>query len=474
MEPLIAGDPIELGGYLIKGRLWSSGALTAFQAQRDGDDHIVLAVKNGPQIKDPSEHGARISELAQSLQLASTQLGASLISGGSSSEYSFLLYELPEGKNLREFIYSGKTLSVETAVALVENGDRLFSNYSAPGRILVTPDTIYVDGDRLSIVGLGAIELLDSSAAPGASLGVNSLEWFAPETLAEGTWTVASAKFSLSASLFAAAATSPWREPVRQLSDLFRRSINIDQLENHPQLEPLFPWLNALPNLRVLETPQVDVTPVATNSVLPEPPPVFSTMTPVESIPPSKRGMYIAIGVVSVALIAAFAAIGLNALGGNTESTTVTADPSPSAESTQTEDDSSPSPTPVTPEYQVRLDYSSDSIPNQPPTDGLQFTFDVCSGDSEWLNKDFARDVQLQLKDGSKWANKPARPKVVKGGRCDSDQYNLTIAHIVEVPEGIQPDALWSQCLSYRVNLPETDNFKKFSVPFCAYVRQTV
>ena len=491
MEPLLAGDPTELGECQIRGRLWTSGALTVFQAERDGDSVAVLAVKNGPQITDTTLHNSRIAGLAQSLKSASTQLGASVIAGGSSGEYSYLICQLPQGKSLRGTIYSGKLLSPATTAALIEGADQILTDYTGLARILVTPDTVYVNDDQLSFMGLGAIELLDSSAAPGSSLGVNALEWFAPETLAEGSWTTASAKFSLGAALFAASAASPWREPVRQLSDLFRRSIDIGKLQSNPQLESLFPWLNARPDLRVLETITTitdEESPALTEPVNDQPAetqsaePMFAppSITTAEAQPASKRGMYIMIGIVSAALIAAFAAIGISALGGDSDTTATTPTQSTAAEEEAEATSSStpePTPTPETtpdPEYQVKLDYSSDSIPNQPPTDGLQFTFDVCSGDPEWLTKSFTDDVQLQFKAGTAWATKSSVPKVVKGGRCDSDQYNLTISHIVTVPEGTEPDSIWSGCLSYRVNLPETDNYQEFSVPFCAFVRQTV
>jgi len=471
MEPLVAGDPTEIGEYVIRGKSWVSGALTAYLADSETGSVILIAVKNGPHILDSGEHDIRVRSLADSLATSSEQLGAKIINGGSTDSVSFLVYQIPQGTSLRDRMYQGKHLDSGSAEELQVTFEELISGFPNEQRILITPDTVYANQGNISITGLGVFELLEVSAAQGSSLGVNALEWFAPETLNEGIRTNQSAKFSIAACLFAATAGSPWSSPIRTMGDLFARSLDIGKLQANPELGSLVTWLNALPELRELDPPEVSPTPGAFET---------ETVTERESFTkaqPAKRPPFVLIGIVSVALLAAIIAIGVNALGGDSESAT-TATETPASEEVELESESAGSvetepvvvPDPV---YQVRLDYASDTIPNQVPTDGLNFTFDVCSGDTDWITKNFQKGVQLQKKQGASWIDVVATPTVVKGGRCDSDQYNMTVTHPVEPPNGLTANGTWSTCLSYRVTLPESASFKKFSVPFCAFVRQT-
>ena len=167
--------------------------------------------------------------------------------------------------------------------------------------------------------------------------------------------------------------------------------------------------------------------------------------------------------------------IGVNSLSGGSESEP-TADASSSRESDPVSPSNSvePVPEPVAePAYQTRLDYSNEGIPNQSPSEGLEFVFDVCSGDAQWAKPAFQNSVRMQVKQGTTWKNVPVIPKIQKGGRCDPGKLNMTISHKMNPALGLEVDGTWTTCQSYRVILPETPDFKKTSVPFCAFVKQT-
>jgi len=471
VEPLIAGDPTQIGEYAVRARSWTSGSLTAYIADIGNRSVILLGVKNGSFVHDSDDHSIRIRALADSLGAVSAELGASIIDGGSSNGISYLVYEVPEGTRLRELIHQGKYLDPMTVTGLQIYFDRLLPELPEEQRILITPDTIFVNRESEAIVGVGPFELLELSASLGSSFGVNSLEWFAPETLAEGVRTNMSAKFSMAACLFAGAAGSPWSSPIRSLGELFTRSLNIERLQCNPELSELVTWLKTVPELRVANSPEVNDDPEFATEV---------GITGVNSFAKAdsdKRPPFVLIGIVGVSLLAAVIAIGVNALNGNSVSETASTEVQVDGNKDDSPDlgaSSEPEPTlEPDPVYQIRLDYASDAIPNQLPTNGIDFTFDVCSEDADWMTTKFQKGVKLQLKRGTSWVDVIASPKVIKGGRCESNQYNMTVISPVDPPDNLTANGIWSTCLSYRVTLPESSSFKKISVPFCAFVRQT-
>ena len=466
MEPLLAGDPTNLDDYVVRGRMWSSGSLFAYSAEAKGQPAVIICVRHGRTSVDLDSLRVQVERLAQSLQIESQELGVPLMGGGVTSEYGYLAYHNFGQTSLRERIQRGKPLDVTSTLALFESAERLTETFDNPRKFLVTPDTVLTSDQGIQILGIGAFELLENYAIPGSSLALNSLEWFAPETLNEGKWTGASAKFSLAASLFAASAGSPWSAPIVSLSDLFTRSLDPVRL-NESGLAPIFPWLNAQPALRTTAEQDSFFDSEITSE--------FADATSSEAKRVKSRTPIVLVGVVATAMLAGILFIGVNALGGDTEaettatSSTQSAEPSASSAASSSE---SPVVAEPAPTYQVRIDYSNEGIPNPTPTDGLEFLFDVCSGDAQWAKPTFQNAVRMQIKQGTTWKNVSVTPKVQKGGRCDTGKLNMTIAHELSLPTGLEAGNGWTTCQAYRVILPETPDFKKTSVPFCAFVKQ--
>jgi hypothetical protein len=487
MEPLLAGDPTHVGEYQIRGRIWVSGALTVYMAEHGSTSALLFVTKNGPQVEDVHAHSWQLKTAMDSIQGDSEALGGRIVGAGATQEFSYIAYQIPPGTSLRERIYKARRIDAATATEMQRAAVKRLEGYSGVSRLLITPDTIFWDGSQVAFLGLGTFQMLEMSAPPGSSLGVNSVEWFAPETLELGSWTPLSARYSFAASLLAAAAGNPWAQPIQSMADLFGRQLNISLMQQNAELSELIPWLNAVPELRD-QIPRNDTSePVSVMSesdvksprdqgveLAPQEPDTFSTFTSLAPVTNKKnKQQVVLISVVATVLIAAVVAIGLSALGGSNSETTASETQSSDSSDPAVEVSASEVAVDPDPAYEIRLDYSSDAIPNQVPTGGLAFTFDVCSGDPDWLKKNFQEGVQLQLKRGASWVDVASRPSVIKGGRCDADQYNLTFTRLIEPPNFLSEGGTWSTCLSYRVNLPETTEFKKFSVPFCAFVRQT-
>lgn len=250
MEPLLAGDPTHVGEYQIRGRVWVSGALTVYTAEHGDTSALLFVTKNGPQVEDVHAHSSQLKTAMDSIQGDSEALGGRIVGAGATEEFSYIAYQVPSGTSLRERIYKARRIDTATAAEMQRAAAKRLEGYTGASRLLITPDTIFWDGSQVAFIGLGAFQLLEMSAPPGSSLGINSVEWFAPETLELGSWTPLSARYSFAASLLAAAAGNPWAQPIQSMADLFSRQLNVSLMQQNAELSELFPWLSAVPEMR--------------------------------------------------------------------------------------------------------------------------------------------------------------------------------------------------------------------------------
>lgn len=483
MEPLRLGDPERLGEWLITGRLWASGNVVAFQAMRGHERTIML----GANLQQPPPNsGLNPHEWLNAWRDTNAWAQANIIEADVEGMLAWVAYTEPPGLSVRARITSGVPLTM--AEAHTATGHVTSALMASPDvrPILITPDTTFITDGALQIVGSGFQDFLTNVAGPSASLGVDALQWLAPEEFTTIGWNARSPLFSIAAVLvFGESGRAPWTEPVTSLLKLTQRSVAPWAADLDGTYEGL---LSSDPDQRPVLEAAEPTEPIAAEF---EDPLVEDTQDVTSHITASSSRSRGPSPLVIVGLISAVAVV-LSA-GTIIWRTSTEPDP-PSAKQTSS---TSPSPTQsggsttttTTREeadtatdnsaksqlvqYEVRLTYENSAVPATAPQDGTEWIVDVCSPDTSLTQAGSRKKITVQRKKTSdgRWENLSGTANVKRAGRCPSNQVNITFTYEEPVPPLLPRGSTWSPCFEYRLNLPETKRFKKATLPFCVFLR---
>lgn len=500
MEPLRQDDPRVLGEWTLDSRVWQSGSLVAFEARSTTERGVLVACRVH---NFDSELSERVKAWFRNASSKNAWANVVLLDAEVTSGYGWVVYSLPKGSNIRTSVQHGRLLQADYSddyLAIVR------ANYSQVAPILITPDTTYVDEAGFTVVGNGLTDFVQIVSPSHAQFSFNALQWLSPQELQGNGWDPTSVLFSISAVLaYGISGAAPWENPITSLTGLRERKIKED-LSSLPQC--LVPWLrsdftclehdpastNTNEVVASLQEVKIDDAENRPNTPQDDPqgeefPPQLSPPSPDGALhshnqaPASRksRQKFLFAGVLAVTTtVGAFSLFALtNSAAPESSENEPDRRTSPSATATGApEGASSPAasarPSKTEKSYQIRLDYENENIPSMDPISGQTWTLDVCSGDRSLSSSPQKSKIRVERRNSltDEWVEIKGSPKVVEGGRCESGQVNVTFSAKQQPPSELTTDGTWSRCLEHRITLPESQKFKKATVPFCVYLRE--
>lgn len=514
MQPLEPNDPTSLGGFVIIGRLWSSGQVTTFAAA--GERRVLVdawATSAGPE----GDFDGFLDSVAGLLGIE-----AAPIAGGVDGPWAWVATPDRMLPSLAEDVAASGALGPlswsRLAADLVREIAAIHERGLVVGRI--TPTDVVVDKDAGQLRTAAALY----AAFRGDRAALNPpLEWMPPEMLAGQEPSARSDVFCLGAVLsYAATGREPWGAAGTPAATLVTRITSGDADlggVDDARLGPLHRMLDSDPAVRPVSgrlaelfihvAPVEPDEPSAERESDPpaaawEPPPTVAEpeavasepvvelpRRPREIAPPDaydsggargrdpRRRMIVAGAVAGVLLVAGTAAFAVSRGGSSDGPTADSAPAAPPASSAPPSPSSpaapSPSPTPSpTPVEQssVRVNYQSSSIPDKVFVNTLDWTFDVCSTDASLTASEIVSKVGLYRRVGDSWERVPATPTAIAGGRCGAKKVNLTLDASAQAPSTSANVGEWSTCVQYRVVIPATKRFAKTYVDMCLQVKR--
>jgi serine/threonine protein kinase len=488
LEPLRERDPRELGGFRMLGRLGFGGMGVAYLAESAGKWAVVKVVRSD--LADSSTFRARLLRELEAMRRTEGPHTASLLASDLDSDPAWFAMEFIPGANLTRFVADAGPLPGDDLEGFARGLAEALAHVHAAGIIHrdLKPSNVMMSptGPRLIDFGIAGLDEGTNLTKTGSVVG--STGWLAPEQVTgDPIGPAADIHAWALCVLFAATGTPPFGGDTSTAA--MYRVLEVTPEVPHSISQPLRDLLVGAVAKDPAYRPTIDqvTTALATGSTAGWAPPLApmtrsrtgptpSTITPGESARPRTWVLPVAIaggGLLALALILA-AALGSTGQGDTAGSVaTPTTAELPATGIAEPSDSVSPTvPAPAStppPSYAVKIEYAGDGIPDAEFPDGLAWVFDVCSPDTALLAPSTANEVRLYASQGGSWQPVAAEADAAEGGRCSSDQVNLTIPHTEDEPA--EPSEAWSKCRRYRVVIPETENYRKSNVDFCVRTR---
>lgn len=518
LEPLRARDPRDVGEFRLLGRLGGGGMGVAFLAEGQDQWAVVKIIRS--ELADSTGFQARLRRELEAMSRAAGPRTALVLAQGVEEDPSWFAMEFIPGITLaRQVSESGRMQPGQVDAFARELAEILSDIHSAgvvhrdlkPANIMMSPT-----GPRLIDFGIAAFEGGTQLTATGNVLGTSG--WLAPEQVRGdpvGTptdvhaWALCVLYAALghppidvessSAAVYRVLEVTPdvpefVNEPLRALLEA---ALSKDPARR-PTVERILHELRSQqvidgssgdqhpPTLAIPRSEQITEEPASVSPAPPPPPPVSASTQP----PRRRSRTLLVVGSVGVVVLALVASVGwlwsrsgeepsaaANVTGEVQEATEMTGEPTvePSDITEESSEDATPatpesSPTPtVVPIYATTVDYSNERIPDRVFDDTLEWSFDVCVADLDFLRERYLDGVQLR--EGAGGPRVDVDVTGVQGGRCQASEVNLTFDYVEPEPDESAIGTGWSACKPYRVVLPETGNFARSTIDFCVRTR---
>ncbi|HEY0540832.1 MAG TPA: serine/threonine-protein kinase [Actinoallomurus sp.] len=196
--PPASGDPAEIGGYSLAGRLGAGGmGIVYLGRDRDGD-LVAVKVAHASLVGDEEVH-ARFRAEVDCLRGVPANCTAHLLADGTDHVPPYIVTEYVAGRSLKDIVERDGPLPPEQLRALATgvartlaaiHQARLVHRDLKPANVLLTPT-----GPR--VIDFGIAQRVPASGGPtGTGMVVGTVGWIAPERLTHSPATPASDVFS--------------------------------------------------------------------------------------------------------------------------------------------------------------------------------------------------------------------------------------------------------------------------------------
>ena len=502
LEPLRSRDPRDVGEFRLLGRLGGGGMGIAFLAEGQEQWAVVKIIRS--ELADSTDFQARLRRELEAMSRAAGPRTARVLAEGVEEDPSWFAMEFIPGVTLaRQVSDSGPIDRGKLYAFARELAEVLADVHQAgvihrdlkPANIMMSPT-----GPRLIDFGIAALQGGTQLTATGSVMGTSG--WLAPEQITGDAVSTATDVHAWALCILFAATG---RQPIEADSSgaaMYRI------LETTPEIpayveDPLRVLLESALAKDPLRRPTVDrilhelgsryvvAAPEAVSQTPTLPIPdeeQFTQQASVESAPipravsssaPARKRKKTAMVIAAVLLVIVGAGSFLVVSSGENpvadqavieqpmESAPENPPPTnePVSESPQAVEDA-PEPQPI---YATTVDYSNERIPDRVFDNTLDWSFDVCVADLEFLKS--ANLDKVQVREGAGGPLVDVRAEGVQGGRCQASEVNLTFDSSEPVPPVESIGTGWSACRPYRVVLPETTNFARSTIDFCVRTR---
>lgn len=514
LEPLRNRDPRDVGEFRLLGRLGGGGMGVAFLAEGQGQWAVVKIIRS--ELADSTDFQARLRRELEAMSRAAGPRTADVLAKGVEEDPSWFAMEFIPGVTLarhvtdsgpidRGRLYSFARELAEVLADIHRAG--VIHRDLKPANIMMSPT-----GPRLIDFGIAAFQDGTQLTATGSVMGTSG--WLAPEQITGDPVSAATDVHSWALCVLYAATGRQPIEADNSGAAMYRileltpeiptfiedplRVLVESALSKDPARRPSVDRiLHELGSRYVVGA--VDVEPQPSTLPIPEAE-QFTQQVSVDTAPPitpvvsaevrrsRRRSLVVGALLVAIAVLVGGVVLfsadqgdggsnasevpeaGASGASDADEQVTAAAPPvadQPSAPPEEIEEPAAASaPEPV---YATTVDYSNERIPDRVFDNTLDWSFDVCVADLEFLKP--ANLAKIQVREGAGGPLVDIEPTGVQGGRCQASEVNLTFDSEEPTPSVESIGTGWSACRPYRVVLPETANFARSTIDFCVRTR---
>ncbi len=241
MEPLAAGDPVQVGGYRLQARLGAGGMGRVFLGRSPVGRAVAVKVVHPELARDP-EFRARFRREVRAAQAVSGAFTAPVVAAGPDDDPPWLATAFVAGLSLSEVIAGAGPLSEEAVWRLAGGLVEALQAVHACGLVHrdLKPGNVLLAADGPRVIDFGIARALEGTALTASRLIIGTPVFMAPEQARGGLPGTAGDVFSLGSVLaYAATGRAPFAaaDPVAMMYRI---------VHDEPDLGGLAPSLRSL------------------------------------------------------------------------------------------------------------------------------------------------------------------------------------------------------------------------------------
>ncbi|MFE2826472.1 serine/threonine-protein kinase [Streptomyces sp. NPDC059271] len=196
--PLLAGDPLEIGGYRLHARLGAGGMGVVYLAHTPGGRPIALKVVRDEFAADP-EFRRRFADEVASARSIHGLFTAQVVDSGVDAPTPWLATAYVPGLSLQQVVERHGPLPVRTVLLLMAGIAEALQAIHGAGVVHrdLKPANVLIAGDGPRVIDFGIARAADATGLTGAGIRIGTAAYMAPEQVTGRTVTSATDVFAL-------------------------------------------------------------------------------------------------------------------------------------------------------------------------------------------------------------------------------------------------------------------------------------
>jgi serine/threonine kinase PknH len=214
VQPLASGDPVQVAGYRLRGRLGAGGMGVVYLAVTAQGQPVALKVLR-PDLGDDSEFRLRFRQEVEAARRVSGQYTAQVLDADPEASPPWLATVYVPGPSLQEAVDTSGPLPVQTVLPLVIGVAEALKAIHAAGVVHrdLKPSNVLLASDGPRVIDFGIARAAEAAAVTKTGARLGSPQYMAPEQANGGAVTPAADVWALGVlACFAAAGRAPFGE----------------------------------------------------------------------------------------------------------------------------------------------------------------------------------------------------------------------------------------------------------------------
>jgi serine/threonine protein kinase len=214
MQPLMAQDPAEIGGYRLRGRLGSGGMGVVYLAYTPGGRPVALKVVR-PELGDDADFRGRFRQEIDAARRVHVLYTAQLLDCDPDASPPWLVTAYVPGPSLAQAVSQHGPMPEQSVLVLVAGVAEALAAIHAAGIVHrdLKPSNVLLAADGPRVIDFGIARALEATALTRTGMRVGSPHYMSPEQIRGGAVSAATDVFALGATAcYAALGRGPFGE----------------------------------------------------------------------------------------------------------------------------------------------------------------------------------------------------------------------------------------------------------------------
>jgi serine/threonine protein kinase len=224
VQPLASGDPVQVAGYRLRGRLGSGGMGVVYLAYTAQGQPVALKLLR-PDLGDDPAFRARFRQEVDAARRVSGRYTAQVLDADPEASPPWLATAYVPGPSLQEAVATGGPLPAQTALPLVIGVAEALAAIHASGVVHrdLKPSNVLLAADGPRVIDFGIARAVEAAAVTQTGARLGSPQYMAPEQANGGAVTPAADVWALGAlACFATTGRAPFGEGGGEAAVLYR------------------------------------------------------------------------------------------------------------------------------------------------------------------------------------------------------------------------------------------------------------